>query len=330
MENTAGSLAVKLPWQDEQWQRLEALRQSDKLPHAILLAGPAGVGKRRFAKAFAEYLICESPDSGVACGTCRQCGFILAGSHPDFKWLAPEEKSRQIKIDQIRELVDSLAQTSQQGGIKVATISPAEMMNTNAANALLKCLEEPSPNTLLLLLADAPNQLLPTIRSRCQIIKFPLPPQEVSLAWLATMTSSQTPVEELLLEAAGQPISVLELLQSDGLERRQQFNEDFLGMLEYKIPAIVVAEKWLAHDLTELLEWLARKLGRLIKCHMGGAAVATDHRWLSVVPASKVKGVFVLLDEVNALLVRLNRGANPNRQLALEALLLNSCERLRG
>ena len=326
MDLAEGSLAIKLPWQQQQWQRIDDLFQHKKLPHALLLAGPSGVGKQRFALALAQYLMCESPVQGMACGECRQCGFNLAGTHPDLKWVAPEEKSKHIKIDQIRALVESLGQTAQQAGYKICVLSPAETMNINSANALLKSLEEPTANTLLLLLTDAPSQLLPTIRSRCQRIDFPLPSNKESLAWLDTHVPSQTPIEELLHQAVGRPLAALALLENDGLERLQQLNKDYLALVTGRLSALSLAEKWLEHDLAEVLTWLSRQLSRIISGHVAGAT-DMDKDWRQVTANANSQNLFNLLDSVNELINRLNRGANPNHQLALEELLLESCEK---
>jgi DNA polymerase-3 subunit delta' len=321
-------MAVKLPWQESQWQRLDSLLRSGKLPHALLFAGPSGVGKQRFVNAFAHYLMCDSPAQGMACGNCRQCVLNKAGSHPDLKWVAPEEKSKQIKIDQIRSLVETLGHTSQQGGYKIVVLAPAEVMNINAANALLKSLEEPAPQTLLMLLTDSPNQLLPTIRSRCQTIDFPLPAKNQSLTWLASLVTAQTPVELLLAEAAGRPLDALDLLENEGLERRNQLTEDYLSMLCGRVSALRIAEKWLDYDLKEILLWMAHKLSGLISHRVAACDIEIiGPSWAAVASKAEVAQLFALLDKVNQLSGRLSYGANPNKQLALEELLLISCEK---
>ncbi|WP_339337784.1 DNA polymerase III subunit delta' [uncultured Oceanicoccus sp.] len=329
MNLAGGPLAIKLPWQQQQWQRVDDLFQHNKLPHALLLAGPAGVGKQRFALALAQYLMCESPQQGMACGQCRQCGFNLAGTHPDLKWVTPEEKSKHIKIDQVRALVESLGQTAQQAGYKICILLPAETMNINSANALLKSLEEPAANTLLLLLTDAPSQLLPTIRSRCQRIDFPLPSKQQSLDWLSTHVPAQTPVEALLHESANRPLAALALLENEGMERLQQWSQDYLALIAGQLSALSLAEKWLEYDLGEVLTWLSRKLSRVIAGHVAGA-IDVDENWQQLTASVNPQSLFNLLDAVNELVDKLNRGANPNRQLALEALLLESCDKLRS
>jgi len=178
-----------LPWQAEHWTRLQARRQRDALPHALLLCGAAGLGKRAFAQRFVQGLLCAEPADGDPCGRCRSCLLVAAGTHPDVVSLSFGSRKdgvqrSEIVVDQIRELSARLAMSSQFGGWQVATIDPADAMNPAAANALLKTLEEPSAQTMLVLLSDAPWRLPQTIRSRCQRIEFQLPAAAAALAWL--------------------------------------------------------------------------------------------------------------------------------------------------
>src|SRR5690606_26968585 len=149
------------------WQQICAQQAANKLPHALMLAGPKGIGKRHLAEALAHLLLCLAPVEGTPCGKCRSCQLNHAQPHPDFLMLAPEEGSKAIKVDQVRGLIESLGKTAQQGGYKVLVLEPAEAMNINSANALLKSLEEPANNTLLILVSHTPSAVLPTIRSRC-------------------------------------------------------------------------------------------------------------------------------------------------------------------
>jgi DNA polymerase III subunit delta' len=182
-----------LAWHRREFDHLIALGPA--LPHALLVRGPRGVGKLVFARALGEVLLCEARVNGRACGSCVACTWFAAGTHPDFRQIEPgsetaapeegEKKSASISVDQIRELPDFINISSHRGGPKVVVIQPAEALNVNAANALLKSLEEPPAGTYFVLVTHRPHQLLPTIRSRCQQIALALPDRAAARAWLA-------------------------------------------------------------------------------------------------------------------------------------------------
>lgn len=169
------------------WLGLQARRE--RLPHSLLLIGQKGLGKFDLASQFAASLLCEQQqEDGRACGQCLPCNWYAQGNHPDFRLLQPgalsdeveaedgkKKPSQQITIDQVRGLDEFLNVGTHRGGLRIIVVNPAEAMNRNTANALLKTLEEPAPGTLFLLISSEPMRLLPTIRSRCQVIPVPLP-----------------------------------------------------------------------------------------------------------------------------------------------------------
>ncbi|HEY3433280.1 MAG TPA: DNA polymerase III subunit delta' [Rhodocyclaceae bacterium] len=210
---------------DELWSRPETLH------HAMLLAGPAGVGKSRFAEALAARLLCESPNGNQACGHCEACHWFSGGNHPDFRRVAlesdeeeepdqdaaPAKKSKSakkpakpstvIKIEQVRGLEDFIFVGSHRNGRRVVIVEPAEAMNAAAANALLKVLEEPPPNVYFLMVSSHWRNLLPTLRSRCRQITFGLPETAVAVAWLKTQGLKNP--EDALRLCGGSPIAAL-------------------------------------------------------------------------------------------------------------------------
>ena len=190
------------PWHSQAFESL--LARADRLPHALLLRGREGIGKLAFAEALARALLCENrqPD-GRACGTCPACNWMEQGSHPDFRRLEPESTSGEpeaedsgeeergggkpslwIKIDPVRDMMGFLNMTSSRRGPKVVLIHPAETLYPNAANALLKYLEEPPPRTHFVLVAHSWRRLLPTVLSRCEQVVLAAPPREAARAWL--------------------------------------------------------------------------------------------------------------------------------------------------
>ena len=172
----------RLPWHRPQWQRVERGVREGRVPHALLLRGAAGNGKARFAARLAAALLCRSDNP--PCGACASCRLCAAGSHPDrFDVTIPEDR-REIVVEQIRDLVHSVGLTARLGGYKAVIVNPAEQMNRHAANTLLKTLEEP-PGATVFVLVSSNHALLPaTIRSRCQMIDFPVADRDIALKWL--------------------------------------------------------------------------------------------------------------------------------------------------
>jgi len=248
-----------MPWHAADWSRLQARRQRDALPHALLLCGPAGLGKRAFAQRFVRGLLCERAQDGEACGQCRSCLLLDAGTHPDVVTLTfglrkDGTPRTEIVIEQIRELSARLAMRSQFGGWQVALIDPADAMNAAAANALLKTLEEPSGQTLLLLLADAPWRLPQTIRSRCQRIEFTLPAAAEARAWLEEQGVAQA---QVALDAAlGNPGLALAWAQEGALERRAEVRRDLAALAAGRGQVTEMARRWLDDEAAQRL-WFA-------------------------------------------------------------------------
>lgn len=208
----------------EVWASLMARR--DRLPHALLMIGQKGLGKYALAREFVASLLCETGSAdGRACGGCLACNWFAQGNHPDFRLLQPDalseeapaeegkkKPSQQITIDQVRELDEFLGVGSHRGGLSIVLVNPAEAMNRNAANSILKTLEEPPPNTLFLLVSSDPSRLLPTIRSRCQSIPFVTPSRETAARILGD--AGLRDAERWLAISGGSPRLALELAES--------------------------------------------------------------------------------------------------------------------
>lgn len=247
------------PGHAEHWARLQARRERGALPHALLLCGQEGLGKRAFAQRFVQGLLCEQPQHGEACGQCRSCKLLAAGTHPDtvslsFGLRRDGTPRTEIVIDQIRELTARLAMSSQFGGWQVARIDPADAMNPAAANALLKTLEEPALQTMLILLADAPWRLPQTIRSRCQRVEFHLPSQEDALAWL--QGEGVADATAALAAAGGNPGLALAWSQHGALDRRQEVRKDLAALAGGRGQAQEVVKRWLDNEPAQRL-WFA-------------------------------------------------------------------------
>jgi DNA polymerase-3 subunit delta' len=205
----------------------EALASRDRWPHAVLITGRRGIGKRSLARHFAQALLCEDPRAdGTACGRCASCGYMAAGAHPDLRLVEPVERDDEgnvkpvdaILVDRIRELIEFAQLTTHRQRAKVALIAPAEAMNTAAANALLKTLEEPPPATYLILVSDQWGRLPATIVSRCRVLPAPEPDAESATAWLAGRGVDRASL--LLAQAGGAPLLALALADPEKQRER--------------------------------------------------------------------------------------------------------------
>jgi len=319
-------VADLLPWQAHLWAQFSERRQH---AHAYLLHGPAGIGKRQLAELLRARLLCQSPQAGFACGQCKGCLLLAAGTHPDTFTLEPEEADKAIKVDQVRELVDFVVQTAQLGGRKVILLEPAEAMNINAANALLKSLEEPSGDTVLLLISHQPSRLLPTIKSRCVQQACPFPSEAQSLAWLAQSLPALSGEEhrELLALAAGSPLAAQRLQEQGVREARALVVDGVKKLLKQQASASQLAEGWNAISLILLFDWFCQWAHLLLRYQLSG-----DEQALGLPDMQKVlqylgdkSSQAKVLDLQQWLLEQrqkvLNK-ANLNRVLLLEALLV--------
>ncbi|MGZ8984012.1 MAG: DNA polymerase III subunit delta' [Methylotenera sp.] len=215
------NLSKIYPWQVQIWQQLN--QSSQRMPHALLLHGRAGIGKYDFARSFSQALLCSSKNEhGLACEKCSSCSWFNDNSHPDFRLLSPEQetdseeeivskkntkKKTQISVAQIRELSSFLSLTSHRSnGLRIVLIHPAEALNIASANALLKMLEEPAEGVVFILVAHQLQRLLPTIISRCQKINMPTPDETQALAWLGEQGVQNAKQQLAYLD--GSPIKV--------------------------------------------------------------------------------------------------------------------------
>ncbi len=315
-----------LPWQADAWAALMARARADRLPHALLFSGLAGIGKGEFARRLAAGLLCESPAAdGGPCGRCHACGMLAVGSHPDFREIAPEEAGKAIAVDVIRGVNEFFTLTSQYGGRQVVIIHPAEAMNRNAANSLLKTLEEPTPGALLILLSSRPSQLLPTIRSRCQRIDFPLPPATSAAAWLAEQLPAEADTGALLALAEGAPLAALELHQEGGLATRAALMQAWAGLLQGQAEPTAVAAEWQRWGLTRSLPWLMSWVADLIRLKSAVGDAAISNRDLAgqlqkLAERVDLRALYLFLDQLTE--YRRQAGSNLNELLALEDLMI--------
>ncbi len=297
-----------------------------QLPHAMLFSGPAGVGKLDFARQLAQSLLCEqAADDGQPCGNCRGCQLFAAGTHPDFFLLQPEEDGKEITVGQVRELVAYQSFTPQYGRAKVVVIEPAERMNLNAANALLKTLEEPGRDTILILVTGRTAALLPTIRSRCQQLLFRADFGEAAQQWLGAAPEQEAQARLALAVAAGAPLRARALLNDGGLQRRQEWFAEFQAVADGKLDPVALAAGWQALPLAELLPALYGWFADMVQIKMSATTNRLSNPDLrsglqAMAERVDLRQLFGHLDKVQET-TRLLRG-QLNGQLLLEELLL--------
>jgi DNA polymerase-3 subunit delta' len=283
------------PWQADDWNRLQQLR--GHWPHALLLHGQAGIGKLRFAQHLAQGLLCEAQlPNGEPCGTCAACNWFVQGNHPDYRIVVPEalaaeaglasaaadEKtdkadaddtkktrapSKEIKIEQVRALLDFTGVGSHRGGARVVVLAPAEALNVAAANALLKTLEEPPAGVVFLMVSARIDRLLPTIISRCRQWPMTAPAPEIATPWLAAQGVADAPA--LLAEAGGAPLTALALASDENRTLRDWTLKQLAAGPQ--CDAFACAEALQKLPVPLVLGWLQRWLYDLLAQRTAGA-----------------------------------------------------------
>jgi DNA polymerase-3 subunit delta' len=279
------------PWQNAAWQQVQQLRE--RLPHAILFHGPEGIGKTAFAEHLAQSLLCQSPSAdGHACGKCDSCGWFSQYSHPDYRRVRPEildddtaegeqgsdagegkksakaakVPSKEIKIDQVRALADFMNISTHRQGMRIITLYPAEALNTAAANALLKTLEEPPPHTIFLLVSNSLDRLLPTILSRCRKFALTMPSQQQALDWLRQQEVKDADI--WLAEQGGAPLAAHALAQT---ETRETMDEFLRQLVKPSVEgALKTAERLQKTPVPQLVAWLQRWLYDVFSLKLSG------------------------------------------------------------
>jgi len=304
-----------LPWLYPAWQQLTQMMQLNRLPAGLLLTAAEGVGATEFTRAFARLLLCTAPREINPCGSCAGCLLLANQNHPDIFTLAPEEDSKVIKIAQIRALNEFVANTAQQSGRKVVVIDPADAMNVNAANALLKNLEEPIGQTYFLLVSVNPSRLLATIKSRCTRVPLPTPLWAEGLAWLNQQGVADA--EAKLAIAQGAPLRVARWQQEGYFEQCAAL----AGHLEQYLTARQslsqiakpVTQLGLALVLDQCMAWVHSALAQPFRPQT--LAVAS----LGLLDKKDLLRLYESLQQKKRLLLA---GVNLNAQLVVEELLV--------
>ena len=315
-----------LPWLEPTLAQLEAARRAGNFGHAWLISGPAGVGKVNFALVLARRLLSDDSEQGNL-----DAGAALAAMaarhdpmdrHPDLHWLYPLEDKKTIGIDQVRDLIDLFTLTAQRGGAKVAVIEPAEALTRDAANALLKTLEEPTSGSYLFLLSHQPGRLPATVRSRCQHVALGVPDSAAVARWLG---STPAIVLDAQRGVGAAPLQVAAAIGEDSVNIFNELDATIIGVAEDKVDPLAVAQAWAKGDTELVLSWLRRRLHEELKLRLappdGSTEVtvragATLHNAWQALPT---RTLFEAYDRAEKLLTQLGSGLNI--ELALVAML---------
>jgi DNA polymerase-3 subunit delta' len=326
VRGTDATMTALYPWLDTLHQSLVEQIRQDRLPHALLVTGHPGVGKLALARHLVQMLLCgqRSPE-GLPCGQCPACLQLQAGTHPDFQRVQPEEDSQVIKVDQVRALYGALSLCAHAQGFKTAIISPAEAMNVNAANSLLKTLEEPSDNTVLVLVSDQPAHLPATVRSRCQQVRVNVPDRGQALDWLTKQLPDASQADICLQLAHGAPLAALALAREGVIDARRERLDELVGILDGRTTALEIAQGWCKDEGMQGIRWLRDWLMDLLRIRLTGQTQAVRSVDLAdglAALAARLDSriMFGQLDMINRML-RSGTGSL-NQQLMTEDILL--------
>lgn len=286
------------PWQQRAYQHAADALAGGQMGHATLIVGPERIGKRVLAEHLARRVLCLTPlADGEACDRCRSCTLFASRSqydpletrpdgspsqpwghsaHPDLIFIGYEinqktDKPRaEIVIEQVRSLSEKLTLTPRMGQTIVAVVDPADAINYNAFNALLKTLEEPQSSRYLWLLSSNPARLPATIRSRCQRLELRLPPRAEGLRWLAARGHSAAIASEALDAARGHPGLAEAWIASDGMALRRSVREDAESLQRGQAAPVELAQRWVADGRAD------ERLRHLAELALQDAAGLTD------------------------------------------------------
>lgn len=307
--------SVRYPWLNQQWQQWQQLM--GRLGHAYLLSGPQGIGIEAFVQDIAQSVFCKNNQTGQACGQCSSCHLFLTQQHPDYYQLARLEDKKEISVDQVRNLINKISETSHQGGYKITWIDGVEYLNQSAFNALLKSLEEPASNTLFLLTTHQIDRLPATIKSRCQLLNFTPPPIPDAIDWVHSQAQQ---ADDALVKRAlrlnwGAPIRALNWIEKGLFDEDSQWRNDLKQIQTGRKTASQAVGEWLKFKQPERVfdyfyQWTVSVVRSVMYKPQEQQTVSTAQvqNWLRFQQA-------VLTAKQNWL-------ANANKELVLESLCL--------
>lgn len=246
-------------WHKPVWDQFSKARQRDHLPHALLLSGEEGIAKVKLANNMVKSLLCTAPVSKnsinyMPCNSCQACKTYDSDANPDYLHIDLLESKQQIGIDQVRLIANFLNYTRSLSQQRVVLLNPANRMNIHAANSLLKSLEEPTQDTVIILISSQPESLLATIKSRCQLLHIPLPTKHQALDWLQKHKPELENPQKALQIAHGKPL-IAANIDNEIINNYEELAGDILDCCLENKSITELAKKWEKGDIKQLLDW---------------------------------------------------------------------------
>lgn len=326
---------MKFPWQKKQWQQLWQAKQEQRLPHALLFTGMAGIGKTQFADSFVCALLCQELAAEEACGQCHACRLIAGKAHPNVLWVAPEKEGQAIKVEQIRHVSEFIYQTSLQGDFRIVIIHPANKMNIHAANALLKMLEEPPLGAIIILISDQTSPLPATLLSRCQRFVFPSPPLEQALPWLKEQLENEQgsigPVLLLKLNR-GAPLGAIQWVKTGKLAARLMLYQHLYALTQKPANPLPAALNVFENmDILPFLDFMLSWELDLIRLQWGANVneitnIDFASQLMEIAKYKERSPHLAFLTFLERLYAQICLGMNMNKQLLVESVLIKYIE----
>lgn len=323
---------MTFPWQKQQWDKLWQAKKADRLSHALLLVGIHGTGKTQFAENFAQALLCQEMVAEDSCHHCHTCRLVTGKSHPNVLWIEPEKDGHTIKIDQIRAVGEFVYQTSLQGEYRIVIINPASQMNANAANALLKMLEEPPSGAIMILITDLSSRLPATILSRCQRIIFPPPPSSQALPWLKEQLQSIGKKEEVdpalvLRFTHGAPLAAIKWVQNGIISTRLKLFQTLPTLSQQEFDPIQIAATLTEIDLLPFLDFILGWILDLLRLQLGANSneiinIDFSEQLSALKQCTQCQHNMNFLNYLQKLRGQICTGINLNKQLLIESILI--------
>src|SRR5271169_294215 len=290
--------ADSMPWLQHSQQRLRSAIDAGRLPQSLLVLAAPGLGAQTLTHWITALALCERP-SARPCDACASCRLLRSDTHPDVHVVRLEEDAQQIKVDQVRELIESLALKSYRGGFKVGIVEGAEALNIHGANAFLKTLEEPTPNTVLIMIARPNHRLPATIASRCQRLTLRQPATADAIAWLQAKSPATDAWQAALALAGGAPLLALELFAAGLAEIDADMRASIAELADGTVDVTLLAERWVRSNPGLRITWLENWITQRVHMGLGASAshqTAEPIRLPAALLKPKIRALFALLD----------------------------------